>query len=53
VNAWIILWKITLIGGLILFATMAVWVTIGGYSDIKRLFARIEASHEEEEPEDG
>jgi len=47
---WIVLWKIVLIGGLILFGSMAVWVTIGGYYDIKRLFKRIAESHEEEEP---
>jgi len=46
----ILLWKIVLIGGLILFGSMAVWVTIGGYYDIKRLFKRIAESHEEEEP---
>ena len=38
---WITLWKIVLIGGCGLFGTMAVWVTIGGYYDIKRLFARM------------
>lgn len=46
---WIVLWKIVLIGGLALFGSMAVWVTIGGYYDIKRLFKRIAESHEEEE----
>ncbi|MFH1918306.1 MAG: hypothetical protein ABIP48_00250 [Planctomycetota bacterium] len=47
---WIVLWKIVLIGGLILFGSMAVWVTIGGYYDIKRLFKRMAENHEEEEP---
>jgi hypothetical protein len=46
---WIILWKIVLIGGLILFGLMAVWVTIAGFYDIKRLFKRLAESHEEEE----
>ena len=46
---WIILWKILLVGGLILFAGMAVWVTIGGFFDIKRLFKRIAESHEQEQ----
>lgn len=46
---WIILWKIVLIGGLILFGSMAVWVTIAGFYDIKRLFKRIAESHKEEE----
>ena len=43
---WIMLWKITLIGGLALFACMAIWVAIGGFFDIKKLFARISESHE-------
>ena len=50
---WIVLWKIVLVGGLILFGTMAVWVTIGGAFDIKRLFQRIAESHEQEKPETG
>ena len=48
---WIVLWKIVLIGGLILFGSMAVWVSIGGFFDIKRLFARIAESHRQEEEE--
>lgn len=48
---WIILWKIVLIGGLVLFAFMAVYVTIGGVFDIKRLFARIAERHEKERQE--
>ncbi len=42
---WIYLWKALLIGALALFGGMAVWVTIGGYFDIKRLFKRISESH--------
>ena len=45
---WIVLWKIVLIGALVLFGSMAVWVAIGGFFDIKRLFARIAESHEQE-----
>ena len=48
---WIVLWKIVLIGALILFGSMAVWVTIGGVFDIKRLFQRIAESHQEEKGE--
>ena len=47
---WIVLWKIVLVGGLILFGSMAVWVTIGGAFDIKRLFKRLAESHEHEGP---
>ena len=46
---WIYLWKIVLIGSLALFGGLAVWVTIGGYYDIKRLFATITESHEKDE----
>ena len=46
---WIMLWKIVLIGGMALFGGMAVWVTIGGARDIKRLFERIKESHQEEQ----
>jgi hypothetical protein len=46
---WIILWKIVLIGALLLFGGMAVWVTIGGLFDIKRLFRRITESHQQQE----
>ena len=48
VSFWIVLWKIVLIGSLLLFGSMAVWVTIGGFFDIKRLFARIAESHQQE-----
>jgi hypothetical protein len=46
---WIFLWKAVLILGVVLFAGMAVWVSIGGLLDIKRLFARIEAGHRKDE----
>ena len=45
---WIILWKIVLIVGVVSFAGMAVWVSIGGVFDIKRLFQRIEKQHQSE-----
>ena len=38
---WIYLWKSVLILGLVLFALMAVWVTIGGARDIKKLFKKM------------
>lgn len=47
-NAWIILWKVVLIFGLGIFAVMAVWVAIAGFGDIKKLFATITKSHEDE-----
>tara|TARA_B100000749_G_C18155194_1_gene353465 strand:+ start:361 stop:513 length:153 start_codon:yes stop_codon:yes gene_type:complete len=47
-NDWMMLWKLVLIGGVVLFAGMAIWVSIGGFADIKRLFKRIEESHKDE-----
>jgi hypothetical protein len=46
---WIILWKIVLVGGVGLFGGMAIWVTIGGFYDIKRLFARMAEERKQEE----
>ncbi len=45
---WILLWKIVLVVSVLLFGSLAVWVSIGGLFDIKRLIAKIVASHEEE-----
>ncbi len=47
-NAWMTLWKVVFVVSLVVFAGMAVWVTIGGFADIKRMFARIEESHKAE-----
>jgi hypothetical protein len=46
---WILLWKIVLVGGVSLFGAMAVWVTIGGFYDIKRLFAQLAEARKQEE----
>ncbi len=46
---WIYLWKFVLIAAMTLFGCMAVWVTIGGYFDIKELFASIRESHAADE----
>ena len=35
---WVLLWKAVLIGGLALFAVLAIVVTVGGALDIGRLF---------------
>lgn len=44
-NAWMLLWKIVLIAGMILFASMAVWVTIWGAIDIKKMLKAINTEH--------
>lgn len=48
-NFWIFLWKSVLILGITVFAGMAVWVSIGGAKDIRRLFERIEKSHQSQQ----
>ena len=42
---WILLWKAVLIGGVGLFAVLAVVVTIGGAFDIRRLFQSLREDH--------
>ncbi|HUT88802.1 MAG TPA: hypothetical protein VMY37_04860 [Thermoguttaceae bacterium] len=46
---WVLLWKTTLVVGLAVFAGMAVWVTIGGARDIKRLLKRLDEQHKRDE----
>ncbi len=43
---WIILWKAVLIVGMVLFGLMAVWVTIWGAKDIKKMLAALNTEHE-------
>lgn len=38
---WETLWKGVFILTVAVFATMSVWVTIGGYRDLKRLLKRL------------
>lgn len=42
---WILLWKTIFIVTIVAFSVMAVWVTIGGYIDIKKLFTRLNETH--------
>lgn len=52
-QTWMLIWKIVLIGAMILFASMAVWVTIWGAIDIKKLLQTINKEHQQntDEPE--
>ena len=43
--SWMLLWKIVFIVGVVGFAGMAVWVTIAGARDIKRLLKQIDNAH--------
>jgi hypothetical protein len=46
-NGWMLLWKIVFVVGVAVFAGMAVWVTVAGFRDIKRLVGRIREEHAE------
>ena len=45
-QAWMLLWKIVLIAGIAMFGLLAVWVTIWGAFDIKKLLQSLNAEHE-------
>jgi len=45
-QGWMLLWKIILIAGVSLFGLMAVWVTIWGARDIKKMLKAINLEHE-------
>lgn len=44
---WEGLWKVVFWVGLILFGLMAIWVTIFGFRDIKKMLRRMEEQHDE------
>jgi len=46
---WISFWSVLLAVALVIFAGLAVVVTIGGFYDIRRLFRSIDAKHAEQE----
>ena len=41
----ILLWKIVMIGGIALFAVLAVVVRIGGFFNVRRLFKTLHEQH--------
>ena len=47
-DGWILLWKIVVFGALGLFTLLSIWVTIAGVGDIKRMFAALSESKQEE-----
>ena len=47
---WIGLWKFCLIAGIIAFAIMAIFVSIGGARDIRRLLQKLRDSSRDEQP---
>jgi hypothetical protein len=46
-NMWATFWGVVLVLVLTVFAILAVVVAIGGFSDVKSLFATIVSQHEE------
>ena len=46
--SWMLFWKGFFIITLVVFAVMSVWVTIGGYADIKKLFRKMEEANRED-----
>ena len=49
VETWILVWKVVLIGGVVLFAALAVVVTIGGAIDVRDLFRTLREQHEQQQ----
>lgn len=39
---WELAWKLLFVGGLGIFAVMAIWVTVAGFNDIRKLLAGLE-----------
>lgn len=52
---WVQFWKVTLYGGLGLFAILSVWVIFAGVGDIRDMFASLTAERDraEKDSEDG
>jgi len=50
-GAWETIWKTLFIVTLIVFSAMSVWVTIGGYHDIKKLLKSLSEA-EQDDPSD-
>ena len=48
-DGWMLMWKIVLIGGVALFAVLAVAVSIGGFFDVRQLFKTLREQHEDSE----
>lgn len=46
-ETWMIVWKVVFIVVLALFALLSIWVTIGGFKDIRELFATMDAAQQE------
>ena len=47
IDAWMTLWTIVLVGGIGMFAVLAVVVTIGGFFDVIKLLANLRENAKE------
>lgn len=45
---WELIWKILFVTTLIVFSAMSVWVTIGGYKDLKSLLEQLDENDQED-----
>ena len=45
-ESWVLFWKVTLFGGLGLFALLSVWVIYAGVGDIRDMFASLRAERD-------
>lgn len=46
IETWALIWKVMFIVILAVFAVMSVWVSIGGWADIKRLLEKLRGKDE-------
>ena len=51
-ESWATLWKVIFICSVTAFGLMAVWVTFGGFLDIKRMFSELRSSASSETTKD-
>jgi hypothetical protein len=49
-EAWAAFWKIVFFVSITAFAAMSVWVIIGGFFDIKRMFADLKPPEDPKPP---
>lgn len=52
IEIWSGIWKFCLIAALLLFSGMALWVTVAGWFDIWRMFARLAEEKKEMEEQE-
>ena len=51
-ETWTTIWTVVFVATIVVFAGMAVWVTIGGFQDLKAMFRDLKADREQDPGED-